>query len=183
MHYADGENRYVLAPIGLTVGSPVVSAEKPALDVGNALPLKHVAPGVRVHNVELFPGRGGQLARSAGVGIVVVGREGKYVQVKMPSGEKRLLLGECRATIGQLDNADWKNVSLGKAGRSRHLRRRPQVRGVAMFPAAHPHGGGEAKSKIGLKHPKTPWGKPALGKKTRRRTHTSKYIVQRRRTS
>ena len=181
LHYRDGEKRYILAPEGLQVGDAVVSRDKAPMRPGNAMKLAHIPSGTQVHNVELMPGRGGQLARSAGVALTVVSREGKYVQVRMPSGERRLLLGECRATVGHIGNQDWKNVKLGKAGRSRHRGKRPGVRGVAMYPAAHPHGGGESKAGIGMPSPKTPWGKPTLGKKTRRRKHTRKYIVKDRR--
>ena len=181
LHYVDGKKAYILAPQGLLVAATVVSSENPPITVGNALKLKNIPSGAQVHNIELKPGKGGQFARSAGTSATVIGREGSYVQLKMPSGERRLVLGECRATIGVLGNIDWKNVSLGKAGLSRHMGRRPGVRGVAMFPAAHPHGGGESKAGIGMSSPKAPWGKPTLGKKTRRRKHTSKFIMSDRR--
>ena len=180
--YSDGEYRYILSPLGLKVGDAVESSEKALLSVGNALPLKAIALGTLVHNIELFPGRGGQFARGAGTAAQVVSREdnGSYVQIRLPSGEIKRFLAGCYATIGQIGNLDHKNISLGKAGRSRHLGHRPTVRGVAQNPRSHPHGGGEGRSGVGLRFPKTPWGKHALGKRTRRRSGTNKFIVQRR---
>lgn len=180
--YSDGTYRYILAPIGLSVGEIIQSSEKAPVKVGNALPLKSLPLGTVVHNVELSPGKGGQLVRGAGTGAQVVAREenGSYVHIKLPSGEVKRVLSACYATVGQVSNPDHKNIKLGKAGRSRHLGIRPTVRGVAQNPRSHPHGGGEGKSGVGLKYPKTPWGKHALGKRTRRRTSTDKYIVARR---
>ena len=171
--YADGEKRYIIAPKGLTVPDA-------PLTVGNSLPLKNIPLGVTVHNVELTLGRGGQLVRSAGVGATVVAKEGDYVTLRLPSGEMRLVFGECSATIGELGNEDHMNVSLGKAGASRHLGRRPKVRGVAMNPIDHPHGGGEGKTAAG-RHPVTPWGKPTKGGKTRsKKKPSNKFIVKKR---
>lgn len=181
LNYVDGEKRYILAPEGLKIGDKVISADKAPMKMGNCMPLKNMAMGALVHNIELMPGKGGQMARGAGTAAILLSKEGDRVQLKMPSGERRLILGACRATLGQLSNPDWKNTKLGKAGRSRHMGRRPKVRGVAMFPAAHPHGGGEARAGIGMSSPKTPWGKPTLGKKTRTRKHTSRFIVKDRR--
>lgn len=180
--YTDGVYRYILAPIGLVVGEVIQASEKAPLKVGNALPLKLLPLGTVVHNIELSPGKGGQLVRGAGTGAQVVAREenGVYVHIKLPSGEIKRILSSCYATLGQVSNADHKNIKLGKAGRSRHLGIRPTVRGVAQNPRSHPHGGGEGKSGVGLKFPKTPWGKNALGKKTRNRVSTDKYIVARR---
>lgn len=181
LFYGDGEKRYILSPLGLQVGDQVVSGEKVEAKVGNCLPLSEIPVGTLVHNVEIHPGRGGQLARGAGTAAVVTAREENgFVQLKMPSGEIRKILGRCRATVGQLGNSEAKNIKLGKAGRKRHLGVRPTVRGVAQHPASHPHGGGEGRSGIGMKHPKTPWGKPALGFKTRKRHHTDKFIISRR---
>jgi len=183
--YSNGQKRYILAPQGLAKGDTVVSLKdkRPDLSPGNALPLKFVPAGHPVHNVELFPGRGGQMARGAGNYLTVTAHEesGEYVQVKLPSGEVKRVRGVCMATIGQLGNADLKNVKLGKAGRSRHRGVRPSVRGVAMHPGAHPHGGGEGRSGIGMPSPKSPWGKKTLGKKTRKRKNTDKYLVKDRR--
>ncbi len=181
LNYQDGEKRYILAPEGLKVGDEVISGERTVLAVGNAMKLGNMPTGSKVHNIELYPGRGGQLARSAGSFATVVSKDDKHVQLKMPSGERRLVLSACRATLGQLSNMDWKNIKLGKAGRSRKMGRRPKVRGVAMYPAAHPHGGGEARAGVGMPSPRTPWGKPTLGKKTRRRKNTNKYIIKGRR--
>lgn len=181
LHYVDGEKRYILAPEGLKPGDKILTAEKTPLRQGNSMPLKNIAPGTLIHNIELIPGKGGQLVRGAGTAATILSKEGSYVQLKMPSGERRMVLGVCMATIGQVCNSEWKNVKLGKAGRSRHFGRRPKVRGVAMFPAAHPHGGGEARAGIGMSSPKSPWGKPTLGKKTRRRKNTRRFIVKDRR--
>ena len=178
--YRDGDWRYILAPQGLGVGDPVLSGEGAGIRVGNALPLRVIPPGTLVHNVELKVGKGGQIIRSAGVGAQVLATEGKYTLLRLPSGEDRYVLSECMATIGQVSAADHKNVKLGKAGRKRHMGRRPEVRGVAMSPKDHPHGGGEGKSPIGMPSPKTPWGKPALGYRTRRKGPKDKFIVRRR---
>ena len=177
--YADGEKRYILQPLGLKVGDRVVAGEKVDILRGNALPLKNIPLGTMVHNVELRPGKGGQLARSAGSAVQVVAKEGDYASVKMPSGEIRLLSMNCQATIGQVGNIDHENVSIGKAGRSRWLGKRPHVRGVAMNPVDHPLGGGEGKTSGG-RHPVSPWGMPTKGYKTRSRKVTDRFIVQRR---
>jgi large subunit ribosomal protein L2 len=178
--YADGEKRYILAPKGLERGATVLSGDTVPPTVGNCLPLESVPLGTAVHNVELQLGRGGQMARSAGASAVVVAKEGDYVTVKLPSGEMRMVFRRCRATVGEVGNEDHMNVSLGKAGRARHLGRRPKVRGVAMNPVDHPLGGGEGRSSGG-RHPVTPWGKPTRGYKTRRkRKSSSKFIVKRR---
>lgn len=178
--YADGEKRYIIAPLGLRVGDEVMSGGAAEIRAGNALPLENVPLGTMVHNVELEPGRGGQMVRAAGTSAQVMAKEGQYVTLRLPSGEIRLVRRECMATIGQVGNVDHGNIKLGKAGRRRWLGRRPQVRGSAMSPRDHPHGGGEGRTPIGLPGPKSPWGKPTLGKKTRRNKRTSKYIVRRR---
>lgn len=178
--YADGAKRYILAPLGLKVGDKVMSGPDAEIRVGNALPLYRIPLGTVVHNVELRPGAGGQLARAAGASAQVMAKEGDYATLRLPSGEMRKVLLTCMATIGQVGNTDHANVNLGKAGRKRWLGRRPEVRGVAMDPASHPHGGGEGRSPIGMPGPKTPWGKPTLGYKTRRNKATDKYIVRRR---
>lgn len=180
LHYADGEKRYILAPLGLKVGDEVCAGENVEIRPGNALPLKNIPLGTLVHNVELQPGRGGQLARSAGTYAQVMAKEGDYAQLRLPSGEVRRVRLTCMATIGQVGNTDHQNISLGKAGRKRWLGWRPEVRGSAMDPNSHPHGGGEGRSPIGMPGPKTPWGKPALGYRTRRNKLTDKYIVRRR---
>ena len=178
--YADGEKRYILAPKGLTVGTKVMSGPNAPLTTGNALPLKNIPLGLAVHNVELNYGRGGQLVRSAGLSATVIAKEGDYVTLRLPSGEMRMLFGECYATIGVLGNEDHMNISLGKAGASRHLGRRPKVRGVVMNPVDHPHGGGEGKTAAG-RNPCTPWGKPAKGGKTRSKKKPSNaFIVKKR---
>ncbi|MFA5570517.1 MAG: 50S ribosomal protein L2 [Sphaerochaetaceae bacterium] len=178
--YADGEKRYILAPKGIAVGTTVISSDTAPLNVGNALPLKSIPLGLTVHNVELQLGKGGQLVRSAGVGAVIVAKEGDYVSLRLPSGEIRMVFGECRATLGSLGNDDHMNVTLGKAGRSRWLGRRPKVRGVVMNPIDHPHGGGEGKTTSG-RHPVTPWGVPTKGHKTRKKNKPSgKFIVKKR---
>lgn len=178
--YADGEKRYILAPKGLTIGARILSGERAPLDIGNALPLKNIPLGVAVHNVELQLGKGGQLVRSAGAVATVVAKEGDFVTLKLPSGEMRMIFGECYATIGSIGNEDHMNVSLGKAGRSRWLGRRPKVRGVVMNPVDHPHGGGEGKTSGG-RHPVSPWGMPTKGYKTRKKSKTSsKFIVKKR---
>ncbi len=178
--YADGEKRYILQPNGLKVGDAVVAGDRADILPGNTLPLKNIPLGTMVHNVELRPGKGGQIARSAGSSVQVVAKEGDYASVKMPSGEIRRIHLECRATIGQVGNVDHENVSIGKAGRSRWLGKRPHVRGVAMNPVDHPLGGGEGKTSGG-RHPVTPWGYPTKGYKTRNRKSTDQFIVQRRR--
>lgn len=180
LFYADGEKRYMLAPKDLVVGMTVESGPDAAIQVGNALPLKNIPLGVAVHNVELTLGRGGQLVRSAGLSATLVAKEGSYVTLRLPSGEMRMIFGECYATIGQIGNEDHMNVNLGKAGKSRHLGRRPKVRGVAMNPVDHPHGGGEGKT-AGGRHPVTPWGKPTKGGKTRsKKKPSSAFIVKKR---
>jgi large subunit ribosomal protein L2 len=177
--YADGEKRYILHPLGLKPGDQVISGENVDILPGNCLPLKNIPLGTMIHNVELKPGKGGQIARSAGSAVQLVAKEGFFASVKMPSGEIRLINIECLATVGQVGNLDHENVSIGKAGRNRWLGRRPHVRGVAMNPVDHPLGGGEGKSSGG-RHPVSPWGQPTKGFKTRRRKSTSKFIVQRR---
>ncbi|RMD50836.1 MAG: 50S ribosomal protein L2 [Ignavibacteria bacterium] len=180
LHYADGEKRYILAPNGLKVGDTVTSGEGSEIKVGNALKLKDLPLGSFIHNVELKPGKGGQLGRSAGASIQLMAKEGKYATLKMPSGEVRMINLECMATYGTVGNSDHENVSLGKAGRSRWLGRRPHVRGVAMNPVDHPMGGGEGKTSGGG-HPVSPWGQPAKGLKTRKkRKESNKYIIRRR---
>ncbi|HID94547.1 MAG TPA: 50S ribosomal protein L2 [Candidatus Latescibacteria bacterium] len=177
--YADGEKRYIIAPLGLKVNDRVVSGEGVEVRVGNALPLKKIPVGTLVHCVELQPGRGAQLARGAGAAVQLMGKEEQYAQLRLPSGEMRLVDLECYATIGQVGNPEHENVQLGKAGKSRWLGRRPKVRGVAMNPIDHPHGGGEGKSSGG-RHPVTPWGKPTKGYKTRKRKVSDKLIIKRR---
>ncbi len=178
--YHDGEKRYIIAPLGLQVGDTVMSGEGAEVRVGNALPLTRIPLGTLVHNIELQSGRGGQLVRSAGTSAQVLAKEGDYVTLRLPSGEMRLVRQECMATIGQVGNVDHGNIKLGKAGRKRWLGFRPAVRGSAMSPRDHPHGGGEGRSPIGMPSPKSPWGKKTLGKKTRSNKATDKYIVRRR---
>ncbi|MFF5996309.1 MULTISPECIES: 50S ribosomal protein L2 [unclassified Lysinibacillus] len=179
INYADGEKRYILAPKGLEVGQTIYSGPEADIKVGNALPLANIPMGTTVHNIELKPGKGGQLVRSAGTSAQVLGREGKYVIVRLQSGEVRLVLATCRATIGQVGNEQHELINIGKAGRSRWLGKRPTVRGSVMNPNDHPHGGGEGRSPIGRKSPMTPWGKPALGYKTRKKKNkTSKFIIR-----
>ena len=180
IHYADGEKRYNIAPQGLHVGASIESGPDSQISVGNALPLRAIPSGSPVHNIEMHPGRGGQLARGAGTSAQVLAREESHVLLRMPSGEVRRLNPECMATIGEVSNPDHKNIKLGKAGKNRHLGRRPQVRGSAMSPRDHPHGGGEGRSGIGMPGPKTPWGKPALGYRTRRKNKSSVMIVRKR---
>lgn len=180
LQYADGEKRYIIAPLGLKVGDTVLSGKDAPQKVGNALPLRNIATGTFIHCIEVVPGGGAKLVRSAGASAQIMAKEGDYAQVRLPSGEIRLIHLDCKATIGQVGNVDWENVRLGKAGRSRHLGRRPHVRGSAMTPRDHPHGGGEGRAPIGMPHPKTPWGKPARGVKTRRKKVSDKFIVQRR---
>ncbi|MEK7282033.1 MAG: 50S ribosomal protein L2, partial [Chloroflexota bacterium] len=175
------EKRYILAPMGLKAGDEVMAGEKAEPKVGNALPLESIPVGTSIHNLESEPGKGGQLVRSAGVAALLKGREDVYVLVRMPSGEIRRFHPHCRATVGQVGNADYRNIVWGKAGRRRHLGWRPTVRGTAMSPRAHPHGGGEGRSPIGMPHPKTPWGKPAMGVKTRVKKPSDRLIVRRRR--
>ena len=178
INYADGEKRYILQPVGLKVGDKIISGDNVDILTGNCLPLKNIPQGTMVHNVELKPGKGGQMARSAGAGVQVVAKEGDYVSVKMPSGEIRKIYLDCLATVGQVGNLDHENVSIGKAGRSRWLGKRPHVRGVAMNPVDHPLGGGEGKTSGG-RHPVSPWGQPTKGFKTRRRKYTDRFIVER----
>ncbi|MFY9412977.1 MAG: 50S ribosomal protein L2 [Dethiobacteria bacterium] len=179
LHYADGEKRYILAPLGLQEGDTVISGPRVEIRPGNALPLGAIPVGTFVHNIELKVGAGGQIARSAGSAAQLAAKEGKYAHLRLPSGEVRLVSLDCRATIGQLGNLEHENIRVGKAGRSRWVGRRPKVRGSAMNPVDHPHGGGEGKAPIGLKSPVTPWGKPTLGYKTRRKKKPSdQYIVR-----
>jgi len=180
VNYADGEKRYILAPLELKVGAEVMSGKNAEVKVGNALPLKAIPAGTSIHNIELQPGRGGQLVRSAGTSATLMGRENGYVLVRLPSKELHRIRAECMATIGQVGNVDHDSISLGKAGRKRWLGRRPEVRGSAMTPRDHPHGGGEGRSPIGFPGPKTPWGKPALGRKTRHNKRTDNMIIRRR---
>ncbi len=179
LHYADGEKRYILAPIGLHVGDVVMSGESPEIRVGNAMPLKSIPMGSFIHNIELKIGKGGQIARGAGSYAQLMARENKYATLKLPSGEIRMVHVECRATLGQVGNTDHENISIGKAGKSRWLGRRPKVRGVAMNPVDHPMGGGEGKSSGG-RHPCSPWGVPAKGKKTRPKKASDSLIIKRR---
>jgi large subunit ribosomal protein L2 len=178
--YADGDKRYILAPDGLKLGATVLSADDAPVAVGNALPLAALPTGTTVHNVEMTPGRGGQLGRSAGMGIQLMAKDNGYALLRMPSGEMRQVLEGCRATVGVVGNLEHQQLKLGKAGRTRHRGRRPQVRGSVMNPVDHPHGGGEGKASIGLPGPKTPWGKPTLGYRTRNNKRTDKLIVRRR---
>ena len=181
VHYQDGEKRYILAPVGLGVGDVVVSGPKAEIKPGNALRLRDIPLGTTVHNLELQIGRGGQLVRSAGGAAQVMAKEGAYAQVRLPSGEVRMIHLDCRATVGQVGNLDHEAVSVGKAGRARWMGWRPSVRGVVMDPSSHPHGGGEGKSPIGMPGPVSPWGKPTLGYKTRKRAKPStKFVVKRR---
>jgi len=179
--YADGEKRYIIAPVGLKVGDQVLSAPTADILPGNTLPLMNIPLGTQVHNIELHLGRGGQMVRAAGTSAQLMAKEGKYALLRLPSGEVRYVDIRCSATVGQVGNPDHSNIKFGKAGRRRWLGWRPSVRGSAMTPRDHPHGGGEGRSPIGLPGPKSPWGKPTLGYKTRRNKATSKYIVRRRR--
>lgn len=181
IRYADGEKAYILAPVGLSVGDEVSAGAGADIKPGNAMQLADMPVGTVIHNIELEPGRGAAMVRSAGVGAQLMAKEGAYALLRLPSGELRRVLARCRATVGQVSNPEHENINLGKAGRSRHLGRRPSVRGVAMNPVDHPHGGGEGKSPIGHKHPLTPWGKPALGVKTRSRHKRSDRLIVRRR--
>ena len=181
IEYTDGTKAYILAPIGLKDGDKVVSGPNADIKVGNCLPIENIPVGTMIHNIELNPGQGGKLARSAGQEAQLMAKEGKYAHVRLPSGEMRLVLARCRATIGTVGNADYENIKLGKAGRKRHMGIRPTVRGSVMNPVDHPHGGGEGRAPVGRPGPLTPWGKPALGYKTRKRNKTSnKFIVKRR---
>jgi len=182
LFYADGEKRYILAPLGLKNDDVIVSGTADIdIKVGNAMPISEIPVGTMIHNIELKPGRGGQMCRSAGTAAQLMAKEDNYAQVRLPSGEVRMVLVKCRATIGQVGNIDHGNISIGKAGRKRHMGWRPTVRGVVMNPCDHPHGGGEGKSPIGMPSPVTPWGKPTLGYKTRKpKKHSDKYIVRRR---
>lgn len=182
LQYPDGEKRYIIAPTGLIIGSTVITSRTQEVEIkpGNALPLSKIPVGMAINNIELNPGQGSKLVRSAGLGALIQAIEGNYAQIKMPSGEIRLIPKECLATIGSVSNADYRNVRLGSAGRMRHMGIRPTVLGKSMNPVDHPHGGGEGHQPIGLKHPKTPWGKPAFGVKTRRHKASDKLIVQRR---
>lgn len=180
INYADGEKRYIIAPKDLKVGMEVVAGEKADIKVGNALPIANIPVGTVVHNIELRPGKGAELARSAGASAQILGREGNYVMLRLSSGEQRLVLGTCYATVGVVGNEDFELVKLGKAGRTRHLGIKPTVRGSVMNPNDHPHGGGEGRAPIGRKGPVTPWGKPALGYKTRKKKASDKLIVRRR---
>lgn len=181
LHYADGEKRYILAPVGLAVGVQVVSGEKADIKPGNTLQLKSIPVGTMIHNIEMKIGKGGQLVRSAGTAAQLMAKEGKYAHVRLPSGEVRLISQECKATIGQVGNLEHENITIGKAGRSRWLGKRPTVRGVVMNPVDHPHGGGEGKAPIGRKSPVTPWGKPTLGYKTRKKNKKSDQFIAKRR--
>ncbi len=180
LNYADGEKRYILAPLGLKVGDTVISSPTAEIRPGNCLPISNIPVGTMVHNIEIKEGKGGQLVRSAGGAAQLLAKEGDFAQVRMPSGEVRLIRQKCYATVGQVGNLDHSNIKLGKAGRNRHLGVRPTVRGSAMTPRDHPHGGGEGRQPIGKPGPRTPWGKPTLGYKTRKNKQTDKYIVRRR---
>lgn len=182
LHYADGEKRYILAPVGLSVGDTVISGPDADIKPGNALPLRNIPFGTVVHNVELCPGKGGQLARAAGASVQLMAKEGEMATLRLPSGEFRLVPLDCKATVGQVGNLDHENVELGKAGRARYLGRRPHVRGVVMNPVDHPHGGGEGRAPVGHPGPLTPWGKPTLGYRTRRARKPSDRLIIRRRT-
>jgi len=177
--YRDGEKRYIIAPLGLKVGNEILSGSKAEIEAGNSLPLSSIPEGTFIHNLELVPGKGGQLVRTAGAAAQLMAKEKKYASVKLPSGEVRLIRIDCRATIGQIGNLEHESIQIGKAGRSRWLGRRPRVRGVAMNPVDHPHGGGEGKSSGG-RHPVSPWGQPTRGYRTRKKKDSDKYIVKRR---
>ncbi len=180
LHYVDGEKRYILAPVGLKVGDMVESGPNADIKPGNALPLENIPVGAIIHNIELQPGKGGQMVRSAGAAAQLMAKEGKYATIRLPSGEFRMVLQSCRATIGQVGNVEHENMVIGKAGRSRYLGRRPHVRGVAMNPVDHPHGGGEGRSPVGMPSPVSPWGKPTLGTRTRKKKPSDRLIVRRR---
>ena len=179
LHYADGEKRYILAPVGLNKGDVVVSGEDADIKTGNSLPLEKIPVGTMIHNIEMHPGKGGQIARAAGNAAQLMAKEGKYAILRMPSGEMRYIPIKCKATIGQVGNLDHEIVSIGKAGRKRHMGVKPTVRGVVMNPCDHPHGGGEGKSPIGMPSPVTPWGVPTLGYKTRKKNKSNKFIIKR----
>ena len=181
IEYEDGEKAYILAPVGLTDGDKVISGDKADIKPGNCMKIENIPVGTMIHNIELNPGQGGKLVRAAGQEAQLMAKEGKYAHVRLPSGEMRLIMAVCRATIGTIGNTDHENVKLGKAGRSRHMGKRPEVRGSVMNPVDHPHGGGEGKAPVGHAGPLTPWGKPALGYKTRnKKKSTNKFIVKRR---
>lgn len=179
LHYLDGEKKYIIAPLGLTKGDTIVSGEEVEIKVGNALPLEKIPVGSTVHNVEMKPGKGGQIARSAGNAAQLMAKEGKYATLRLPSGEMRYVPIKCKATIGQVGNLDHELISIGKAGRNRHLGIKPTVRGVVMNPCDHPHGGGEGKAPIGMPSPVTPWGVPTMGYKTRKKNKSTKFIIKR----
>ncbi len=181
LHYADGEKRYILAPIGIQVGDTVLSGTDAEIKPGNTLPLRNIPVGTYIHNIEMKVGKGAQIVRSAGTAAQLMAKEGKYSNIRLPSGEVRLILQDCRATIGQVGNVEHENITIGKAGRSRWLGKRPTVRGVVMNPTDHPHGGGEGKAPIGRKSPVTPWGVPTLGKKTRKKNKKSDSLIVKRR--
>jgi len=178
--YVDGEKRYILAPVGLSVGDTIMSGNNAEIKPGNTLPMKNMPSGTEIHNIEMVPGKGGQMVRSAGASAQLMAKEGKYVLLRLPSGELRRVSSDCMATIGQTGNIEHQNINLGKAGRKRHMGWRPTVRGSAMSPRDHPHGGGEGRSPVGMPGPKTPWGKPALGYKTRKPKASDRMIVKRR---
>ena len=180
VNYVDGEKRYIIAPKGIEVGMKIVAGENADIKVGNALPIANIPVGTVIHNIELRPGKGGELARSAGASAQILGRENEYVMIRLSSGEQRKVLGTCYATVGEVGNEDYALVKLGKAGRSRHMGIKPTVRGSVMNPNDHPHGGGEGRAPVGRKSPMTPWGKPALGVKTRKKKASDKFIVRRR---
>jgi len=180
IYYADGEKRYILAPVGLNVGDTIISGDEAEMRVGNTLPMKLIPTGTMIHNIELIKGKGGKLVRSAGNAAQLLAKEGDYVHVRLPSGEMRLIRAECMATIGQVGNIEHQGISLGKAGRNRLMGWRPTVRGSAMSPRDHPHGGGEGRTPIGMPGPKTPWGKPAMGYKTRKKKYSDRLIIRRR---
>lgn len=180
IYYVDGEKRYIIAPIGLNVGDTIVSGETAEIRVGNTLPMKLIPTGTMVHNIELIKGKGGKLVRSAGGAAQLLAKEGELVHIRLPSGEMRLVRAECTATIGQVGNIEYQGISIGKAGRKRLMGWRPTVRGSAMSPRDHPHGGGEGRTPIGMPGPKTPWGKPAMGYKTRKTKYSDRLIIRRR---
>lgn len=180
--YKDGERRYIIAPETLSIGSVVVSGKNAEVKPGNCFPIKNMPVGTVVHNIEIVPGAGAQIVRGAGSGAVILGKEGSAIRAKLPSGEVRIFNAECRATVGQVGNINWNMRIIGKAGRNRNLGKRPSVRGVAQNPSSHPHGGGEGRSGIGMKSPKSPWGKPTLGYKTRKKNkYSDRFILERRR--
>jgi large subunit ribosomal protein L2 len=179
--YVDGEKRYILAPVGLNVDDTIMSGKNAEIKPGNTLPMNQMPSGTEIHNIEMVPGKGGQMVRSAGASAQLMAKEGKYVLLRLPSGELRRVPSECMATIGQIGNVEHQNISLGKAGRKRHMGWRPTVRGTAMTPRDHPHGGGEGRSPVGMPGPKTPWGKPALGYKTRKKKKASDRMIVKRR--